>query len=51
MFYILNELAFNGESSTDEVRQRIWDLESKHNNYYKQFLTEKIWYTYWEDAG
>ena len=23
MFYILNELAFNGESSQDEVRQRV----------------------------
>ena len=27
MFYILNELAFNGESSNDEIRQRIWDWE------------------------
>ena len=34
MFYILNELAFNGESSSNEVRQRIWDWESKHNDYY-----------------
>ena len=42
MFYILNELAFNGDSSPDEVRQRIWDWESKHNDYYQQYLTEKI---------
>ena len=42
MFYILNELVFNGESSPDEVRQRIRDRESKHNDYYQQFLTEKI---------
>ena len=28
MFYILNELTFNGDSSPDEVRQRIWDWES-----------------------
>ena len=25
MLYILNELAFNGESILDEVRQRFWD--------------------------
>ena len=42
LFYILNELAFNGDSSPDEVRQRIWDWESKHNDYYQQYLTEKI---------
>ena len=34
IFYILNELAFSGDSSPDEVRQRIWDWESKHNDYY-----------------
>ena len=51
MFYILNELAFNGDSSPDEVRQIIWDWESKHNDYYQQYLTEKNWYTYWEDVG
>ena len=42
MFYILNELAFNGDSSPDEVGQRIWDWESKYNDYYQQYLTEKI---------
>ena len=42
MFYILNELAFNGESSSDEVRQRIWDWEIKNNDYYQQYLIEKI---------
>ena len=42
MFCILNELAFNGESLPDEVRQRIWDWESKHNDYHQQYLTEKI---------
>ena len=51
MFYILNELTFNWDSSPDEVRQRIWDWESKHNSYYQQYLTEKNWYTYWKDAG
>ena len=42
MFYILSEFVFNGESSPDEVRQRIWDWESKHYDYYQQYLTEKI---------
>ena len=42
VFYILNELAFNRDSSPDEVRQRIWDWESKHNDLYQQYLTEKI---------
>ena len=51
MFYILSEFVFNGESSPDEVRQRIWDWESKHYDYYQQYLTEKNWYTYWEDVG
>ena len=51
MFYILSVLAFNGESSSDEVRQRIWDWGSKHNDYYQQYLNWKNWYTYWEDVG
>ena len=44
MFYILNELAFNGESSPDEVIQRIWDWKSKHNDYDQQYLIEKLIY-------
>ena len=42
VFYILNELVFKGEPSPDEVRQRIWDWESKHNDYYQQYFTEKL---------
>ena len=39
--YIFNELIFSGESSLDEVMQRIGALESKYNDYYQQYLTEK----------
>ena len=42
ILYILNELIFNGESLPDEVIQRIWDMQSKYNYYYHQYLTEKI---------
>ena len=42
MLSILNKLAFKGNSSPNEVRQRIWDWESKHNDYYQQYLKEKI---------
>ena len=38
----MNELIFNGESLSDEVMQRIWDMQSKYNDYYHQYLTEKI---------
>ena len=37
----MNELIFNGESSLDEVMQRIGALESKNNDCYQQYLTEK----------
>ena len=42
MFYILNELVFNRESSPDEVKQRIWDWESKHNDCYQQYWAKEI---------
>ena len=38
----LNELIFNGESLPDEVMQRIWDMQSKYNDYYHQYLTKKF---------
>ena len=42
MFYILNELAFNRDSSPDKVRLKILDWESKHNDYHQQYLTENF---------
>ena len=41
MFYILNKLEFNGESSPDEVSQLIYDLENKYY-YYQQYLNKKL---------
>ena len=43
MFYILNELVFNGESLSDEVRQIVWDLKSKYNDYYLEKIDEYLW--------
>ena len=45
MFYILNELVFNGKSSPDEVRQIIWDWKVSVTIINQQYLT-KMWCTY-----
>ena len=38
MFYILDELVFNGESLPDEVRKKISHKENKYNDKNEQYL-------------
>ena len=47
MFYILNELVFNGESTLDKVWQKIWDWENKYYYFYSNILL-KNWCTGWK---